>query len=545
MDNLWFSKPARDGKSRYQKSLCCRNAKGVVEYDNINKLGFADLGDIYKDNPEKLKISEKEAVEIAKFIKKFRELRNSTAHSNKINDNEFEELKKEIMYIRNMIKKGSSSIKLELTDDLVRKGFVPGPDDLRAYAQNETATTHRQAIGRRNKASLEESNQLASNIIDYYKQHNLSTQSTIYAMYRSKEEKERILAFASKKEWVEIFESNKDPSVLSYYIDPSDQQLPEVPHIMHTPHRVSMGRFDLMDLGPYSLRNIRVTGKDIELYFSEMSFYEWNDRYGDLEDEFISSVPDLLDRKKGLRDINFDLRNRYLPDLGTVFNFNNRLAAGGVVVLTIIPTDIDANNALILVEERSGDVSDGRELLTTIPRGFHDRFASSRDDYHLETTVLREVAEEVFNRSGLRNGEIDTQVYLEASPPIADLMGSQKYILMPTGFGIDLLKGNYTVTYLLLVTDKSWWRKYRHSQSLNYEFKQNGESRRLMLSETKQLERILQRPDWTSEGFFAFVEGLRALPRVLKTANLMNLKTPAEAAERVLPKLEWVPFSDD
>ncbi|MFC6591907.1 hypothetical protein ACFP81_07740 [Deinococcus lacus] len=518
---------------------------GQPIHGEADALGFIDLAEVCEQNADQIGIELDDIGYIAAFARDFKALRNDVAHSRNVTSEELTRMQQSITYIYNRSHKGGGGVRFSISGSLIKKGFVPSSEDLQAYATSAEAQAQQAALRRRNQVNLAQSNRVAATLLDYYAGGDKPRPGdTCYASYQTATGTRRLLTFASRECWNRVFIDSPPAQIRSGYIDPEMVPLPESGPTRHTPHRIKMGRYDLLDLGPYCLRSVETYADGLQLNFSEMPFFTWCDRYSDLEDEYVSQIPALLDEDKVPTNADLPLREQFLPHLESVFDSASRLTAGGVVVLTVIPIDEAASDALLLIEQRSTEVADGQGLLTTIPRGFHDRFASSHKDYDLEQTVMREVAEEVFNKSGLHKGEVDTEAYFDACPPVADLRRSGAYTLRPSSFGFDLLKGNYTVTYLLLVQDCTWWPRFRQYQGMNYEFSMSGGSKSVLLSDTLRLERLMGRPDWTTEGYVAFIEGLRQLPQTFEQAGLNALAYRAREVAELLPTLHWTSPDD-
>ena len=85
---------------------------------------------------------------------------------------------------------------------------------------------------------------------------------------------------------------------------------------------------------------------------------------------------------------------------------------------------------------------------------------------------------------------------------------SDTYRLHCTGFGINMLSGNYEFACLATIDDSYWWDHY------GYQVEANWEARRLRCyssRDTAGLAQLIADPRWSNEGLFAFLEGLRFL----------------------------------
>jgi transcriptional regulator with XRE-family HTH domain len=192
---------------------------------------------------------------------------------------------------------------------------------------------------------------------------------------------------------------------------------------------------------------------------------------GELLDAVVSGV---APRAKSL-----PLRDRYLPDLASVLNMSSRLCAGGVVALCAIarPADMYRGPAdyVLLVQERSGHVLNAARQLAVIPKGFHKPLADYRADAQVGATLRREMEEELFGRS-----DIDSTVsrHIAAAPMhLTRLSEPMRWLSsVPgalrtecTGFGLNLVSGNYEFASLAVIDDEEFWDRYGGHIEANWE----------------------------------------------------------------------------
>ncbi|MGH3766059.1 MAG: helix-turn-helix transcriptional regulator [Pseudonocardiaceae bacterium] len=241
---------------------------------------------------------------------------------------------------------------------------------------------------------------------------------------------------------------------------------------------------------------------------------------GELLDAIVSGVAP--------RPSSLPLRDRYLPVLGSVLDMSSRLCAGGVVALCAIarPADPYRGSAdyVLLVQERSGHVLNAARQLAVIPKGFHKPLADYRADAQVGATLRREMEEELFGRS-----DIDTTVsrHIAAAPmhpsrlsePMRWLTGVPDALRMEcTGFGLNLVSGNYEFASLVVIDDEEFWHRYGGHIEANWE----STGLRLYSSLDRELLAELVADDhWSNEGLFAFLLGLRRLKELgRKRVNL-------------------------
>ncbi len=212
------------------------------------------------------------------------------------------------------------------------------------------------------------------------------------------------------------------------------------------------------------------------------------------------------------------LRDRYLPDSGSVLDVSNRLCAGGVVALCAIarPAEPYRGTAdyVLLVQERSGHVLNAAGQLAVIPKGFHEPLADYRVDAQIGATLRREMEEELFGRS-----DVDSTIsrHMVAAPmhpsrlsePMRWLTETPQALRMEcTGFGLNLVSGNYEFASLIVIDDEEFWRRYGGHIEANWE----SAGLRLYSSLDRELlTELVVDERWSNEGLFALIQGLRRL----------------------------------
>lgn len=80
-----------------------------------------------------------------------------------------------------------------------------------------------------------------------------------------------------------------------------------------------------------------------------------------------------------------------------------------------------------------------------------------------------------------------------------------------TGFGFNLLTGNYEVASLIVVHDDSWWTTYGGHIEANWE---SVGLRRYSTLDRDALTTLVLDPAWSNEGLFALLQGLRRLAEI-------------------------------
>jgi hypothetical protein len=213
------------------------------------------------------------------------------------------------------------------------------------------------------------------------------------------------------------------------------------------------------------------------------------------------------------------LRDRYLPDLGSVLDLSGRLCAGGALALCAIARPAshyqDRPDYLLLVQERSGNVINASRRLAVIPKAFHEPLTDLRADAQIGATLRREMEEELFGRS-----EVDCTIVSDRhaaapmhpsrlSEPMRWLLeGTGRLRMECTGFGLNLVSGNYEFACLVVIEDEEFWSRYGGHVEANWE----SAGLRLYSSLDYQLlTELIVDEAWSNEGLFALIQGLRRL----------------------------------
>jgi hypothetical protein len=168
------------------------------------------------------------------------------------------------------------------------------------------------------------------------------------------------------------------------------------------------------------------------------------------------------------------------------------------------------------VQQRSNRVLNATGRLAVLPKAFHQPLSASEiHDRALSATLNRELEEELLGRV-----ELD-QISPEARRRLAPGHSSTRsepmrwfddrpsaYLLQCTGFGINMLSGNYELACLAIIDDPSWWKAYGGTLQTNWEVDQ---SLSYSTRDPDALLELIADPRWSDEGLFALLEGLRCL----------------------------------
>jgi hypothetical protein len=248
-----------------------------------------------------------------------------------------------------------------------------------------------------------------------------------------------------------------------------------------------------------------------------------------LEGELVDALSAALSPQPGA----LPLRDRYLPHLASVLDIAGRLCAGGPLALCAIarPASPLRSGAdyLLLVQERSGHVVNAARRLAVIPKGFHQPLTDLHADARLGATLLREMEEELFGRDDIDNTVADQRRADPMHPsrlsqPMRWLLdGPDRLRIECTGFGLNLVSGNYEFASLIVIEDEQFWARFGGQVEANWE---SSTLRQYSSLDGDLLGDLVRDVAWSNEGLFALLQGLRRLRQI--------------GGDRVnLPPIEW------
>lgn len=241
-------------------------------------------------------------------------------------------------------------------------------------------------------------------------------------------------------------------------------------------------------------------------------------RYALTMDLLECELLDALADGRPVRPGTLPLRDLYLPTLHAVTNLPARQCAGGVLALLAIarPAGIHGEpDYLFLVQERSSHVVNAARQLAVIPKGFHQPLTDYHADSQITHSLLRELEEELFGRSEVDNTSHAARRSAQPmhpqrmSEPLQWLMQDREHLRLEcTGFGINLVSGNYEFACLAVVEDHEFWTRYGGVIEANWEA--NG-LRMYSTADRSSVRSLLADESWSNEGLFALSEGIRRL----------------------------------
>jgi hypothetical protein len=215
------------------------------------------------------------------------------------------------------------------------------------------------------------------------------------------------------------------------------------------------------------------------------------------------------------------LRDKYLPNVAAVLDLPGRLCCGGTLALSAFARPASPLRGpadyVLLVQERSGHVVNAARRLAVIPKGFHEPLTDYRADARIGATLRREMEEELFGREEIDSslGEsrlADPMHPNRLSEPMRWLTAEPGRLHMEcTGFGLNLVSGNFEFAGLIVVDDEEFWARYGDKVEANWEA---SSLRQYSSLDHELLTELIDDPAWSNEGLFALLQGLRRLSEI-------------------------------
>lgn len=234
-----------------------------------------------------------------------------------------------------------------------------------------------------------------------------------------------------------------------------------------------------------------------------------------------TELADAIGTKRRADHLRLPLRDSYLSDLASVLDVSGRLCAGGVLSLCAIARPADPVRGpvdyIILIQQRSGDVLNANGTLSVISKGFHAPLVDYQADARIGTTLCRELEEELFGRVDVDGTEgpqraADPMHPDRLSAPMRWLTDDPARIRMEcTGFGLNLVSGNYEFACLTVIEDEEFWLRFGGVVEANWEA---SSLRQYSTLDGDLIGTLVTDERWSNEGLFALVLGLRRLQEI-------------------------------
>ncbi|MCP2255220.1 hypothetical protein LY13_003994 [Prauserella aidingensis] len=273
----------------------------------------------------------------------------------------------------------------------------------------------------------------------------------------------------------------------------------------------------LVDADLYRLVDIDVAPGKLAGTFGLTSFAQ----YALTMDLLEAELADAIVAGQTLDARSLPLRSHYMPDAAAVLDVGSRLCAGGALALTAIARPATMRRRkldyLLLVQERGGRVLNAARRLAVIPKSFHEPLSDYREDTQIGATLSREMEEELFGRDDV-DGTIsparsaDPMHPSRLSTPMRWLTERpDSWRMECTGFGLNLVSGNYEYASLVVIEDENFWAECGGEIAANWE---SESLRQYSSADREMLEELVTDKAWSNEGLFAFLQGLRRLGEI-------------------------------
>ena len=297
-------------------------------------------------------------------------------------------------------------------------------------------------------------------------------------------------------------------------------------HAVHRLAEAAALKVRVANMPVYRLLNIDTSQDSITGAVSLTPFAEYALTMDLLEGELIEAIITRSHTRSG----SLPLRDRYLPDLVSVFDVSARLCAGGALALCAIARPFDryrgAADYALLIQQRSNQVVNATRRLAVIPKGFHEPLTDYRADAQIGATLRREMEEELFGRTDVDSTVSERRTAAPMHPdrlsdPMRWLMESPDRLRLEcTGFGLNLVSGNYEFASLIVIEDEEFWTRYGGQIEANWE---SWTLRQYSSLDGELLTELIRDVAWSNEGLFALLQGLRRLRQI--GGNRVNLPT--------------------
>jgi transcriptional regulator with XRE-family HTH domain len=261
----------------------------------------------------------------------------------------------------------------------------------------------------------------------------------------------------------------------------------------------------------YQLLDVDLAASSLSATFTTVEFADHALTTELIEGELIAATAQSRD--------SLSLRDAYLPTIEAAFDLGRRACIGGVVsLLAIARRQGDLQDYVLFTQERSSTVMNLAGKLATIPKGFHQPTGEPAHEASLSSTLRREFEEELLGRQDLEQIEPRSHSHVDLlhaqhlTEPMAWLLDRpDSFRVECTGFGYNLVTGNYEFACLVVIDDEDWWGRFGHLVESNWEAERVNRHSTL---DTAGLEAVAADPRWGNESLFCLLQGLRRLTEV-------------------------------
>jgi hypothetical protein len=204
------------------------------------------------------------------------------------------------------------------------------------------------------------------------------------------------------------------------------------------------------------------------------------------------------------------IRRSVLPDGASLINFHKRICAGGIAMMFAIPRPYPNYDFAFIIQQRSDTVADTQNMLTIIPRAIHQPMIDEAEEVKPSFSAFREIFEELYSGKEVEKdgGQLRHDWFFSEENMNWFRDNPKCFDLMCTCFGIDMVSGNYVFGMLLVIREESYWENYSRIIKANWE----GHGLKSVSSkDPDSLAQLIKRKQWTGDGLFPLIEGLKWL----------------------------------
>lgn len=292
----------------------------------------------------------------------------------------------------------------------------------------------------------------------------------------------------------------------------------------------------------YRLCKVHVTNTSFNASFRDDWFADWRFSVGLLREELIHALEQTNENVSEVIANRGDLlpaRERWLPDTASFENYNNRICIGGPVCLFALARKEQKDYALI-IQDRSKEVTDGRNCISVVPQGIHQKMGRIAQQIPLSLSCFRELYEELFGgvevkRTDIVSSDLQPDWFMDRHLAMRwfrdNLRNRDKYCMRMTCYGIESVSAAYNIGVLLVVHDPGFWERYvKNVDGLDKSW-ETDDLHCISSLDRKRIHDLLKDERWTVEGLCPFLEGLKQLKdfdadRVISLEDITVLSQP-------------------
>lgn len=298
----------------------------------------------------------------------------------------------------------------------------------------------------------------------------------------------------------------------------SDLRKLDAKHVLQSLYEEHIFGLSIWNQPIYRLLEVGLKESQLTISFSTKpgeDFFRYRVGAGALEQEILQGLVETNGDVKELCKRREELLARrvvLLPDAKAVACFSKRMCVGGIHAVIAIFRE-EENDYVIPIQRRSKEVAGGQGLLGPIPEAYHQPMISSEEERDFMWTFRRELYEELMGGIEVeRKTKHLCYDWYMGKEPLASFMKEQPHLEI-TGFGFNLVSGNYEVTMLCVVQNGDFWSNHKGQLITNWEASLINEPFLSTSQEDKILD-IIRRKDWTGSGLYSVARGLKRLSEI-------------------------------